>query len=303
MAKILTVGVATLDVVLSVTRYPREDEEIRAEAAQVRRGGNAANTAVVLSQLGHDCAWAGVTTSDGDGARIRQELARAGVRTHLGQVLGSGSVPTSYILADRSTGSRTIIHHRDLPEFSFDAFRAIDLTPFQWLHFEGRNVPETARMLRHARSSAPTLPLSLEVEKPREGIEELFPLADVLLFSRLYAEAQGFPDPGALLRQVAVQSPRALLICAWGEGGASARSYAGEAVDSPAFPPAEVVDTVGAGDVLNAGVIHGLVQQQPLATVLRSACRLAGEKCGRPGLEDLPLAMEMRPVQRTAVVV
>lgn len=303
MAKILTIGVATLDVVLSVPHYPHADEELRANAAQVRRGGNAANSAVVLSQLGHDCAWAGVTTADGDGVRVRQALAHCGVRTHLGKVVNRGSIPTSYIIADRQTGSRTIIHHRDLEEFSFESFRSIDLAPFHWLHFEGRNVEETGKMLRHARTSAPTLPLSVEVEKPRDRIEELLPLADVLLFSRRYAEARGYHRPMELLRDVAGQAPRALLVCAWGEDSASARSYAGEEVASPAYRPPQVVDTVGAGDVFNAGVIHGLVQQQPLGSVLPVACRLAGEKCGRPGLEDLVIAPEMRPVQRSSVVV
>ena len=60
MARILTVGIATLDIINRVARYPAEDTEIRALGQHRQRGGNASNTAVVLSQLGHQVDFAGV---------------------------------------------------------------------------------------------------------------------------------------------------------------------------------------------------------------------------------------------------
>src|SRR5699024_382974 len=93
--------------------------------------------------------------------------------------------PTSYVTVDRATGSRTIVHYRDrdLPEFSFVDFARIDLSTFDWLHFEGRNIAETERMLEFARERYPSLPRSVEIEKPRGGIESLFSKASILLFS------------------------------------------------------------------------------------------------------------------------
>ena len=61
MAHVLAVGVATLDIINEVESYPPEDGEVRALAQAIRRGGNASNTLVVLSQLGHSCEWAGVS--------------------------------------------------------------------------------------------------------------------------------------------------------------------------------------------------------------------------------------------------
>ena len=51
MAKLLGIGNATLDVIHLVDGYPRENDEVRARERYVRRGGNTANTLVVLSQL------------------------------------------------------------------------------------------------------------------------------------------------------------------------------------------------------------------------------------------------------------
>jgi ketohexokinase len=150
-------------------------------------------------------------------------------------------------------------------------------------------------MMGRVRAEAPATPVSVEVEKPRAGIEALFPLADVILFSRHYARAAGHAGPQGLLRAVRTRVPDATLVCAWGEAGASALSPTGAWLESPAFPPAEVLDTVGAGDVFNAGCIDGLVRGLPLAEVLVAACRLAGAKCGQVGLEGLAEAATPRP--------
>lgn len=66
MSRILAIGIATLDIVNLVADYPPEDSEVRALDQRVSRGGNATNTLVVLSQLGHRCSWGGVLAEDAD---------------------------------------------------------------------------------------------------------------------------------------------------------------------------------------------------------------------------------------------
>lgn len=128
---------------------------------------------------------------------------------------------------------------------------------------------------------------SLEVEKPRDGIEALFPLADLLLFSRVYAQGRGYSEPRAFLKWVQPQAPRAHLVCAWGPRGAYALVPDGGPLHIPAVPPPHVVDTLGAGDVLNAGIIDRLVRGADLEQALAFGVRLAGKKCGQWGLEGL----------------
>ncbi len=287
MARILGVGIATLDIINMVERYPPEDSEIRAIEQRISRGGNATNSLVVLAQLGHDCAWAGVTTDGEDGKRVLKDLARYGVHTEYSRVLAGGTLPTSYITLSRETGARTIVHYRDLPEYGCGDFARVDLNAFDWLHFEGRNVGELRCMLRRAQTLVPHVPRSVEIEKPRPELESLFGLADVLLFSRHYAREAGYDHGPQFLERMASRSAGATLVCAWGEEGAYARAPDGGAIASPAFPPAVLVDTLGAGDVFNGAIIDGLVRGQSLETSLLAACRLAGRKCGREGLDGL----------------
>ncbi len=285
MARILGVGIATLDIINTVDGLPAEDSEVRALTQRICRGGNATNTLVVLSQLGHACAWGGVLADEPDGTRILDDLTHYRIDTSACRLEAQGKVPTSYIALNRRNGSRTIIHYRDLPEYSFTDFSRIGLSGFDWLHFEGRAVDETRRMLERVRAEAPHTPRSVEIEKPRPAIESLFPLADVLLFSRNYARSYGIEDAGAFLRHARSLAPHADLVCAWGNEGAYSLTRDGTAYHSPAFPPSVVVDTLGAGDTFNAGIIHARLNGFAWAHAMRFACELAGNKCGRVGLD------------------
>ena len=161
----------------------------------------------------------------------------------------------------------------------------IDLSPFDWFHFEGRNVAETMQMLERVRKICPKCQISLEVEKIRPNIEQLFSNVNVLLFSKEFARNYINIESAALfLQKVRQQTPQTRLICAWGSDGAYALETDGTLLHSPAYPPPQVVDTLGAGDTFNAGIIDSLCQQSNLAIALNHACRLAGQKCGHLGL-------------------
>ncbi len=294
MATILAVGIATLDIVNSVERYPAEDDEVRAAGQRICRGGNATNTLTVLSRLGHRCHWAGTLADEPDARHITTALARHRIDTSAVVVHPRGKVPTSYIVHSLATGSRTIVHHRDLPEYPFEAFAKIDLAPFDWIHFEGRNVEQTLKMMRRVKEQCPALPCSLEVEKERDAIESLFPHADLLLFSRAFARGRGFDSATAFLSAMARLAPGRELVCAWGEEGAYALDRDDDFHSSPAFPPPRVIDTLGAGDTFNAALIDARLRGLPLKEALRHGCRLAGRKCGHQGF-DFPLEDQERP--------
>jgi ketohexokinase len=287
MAAVLGIGNATLDVIHLVDRYPRENEEVRCRSRLLRRGGNAANTLVVLSQLEVACSWAGVLVDNTDGHFIGKDLQDHGVDTSPCRLLTDGSVPVSTVMVSAETGSRTITHYRDLPEYGYADFAALDLQPFDWLHFEGRNVAATRRMLEQLHVSGNDVPCSVEIEKPRAGIEGLFQYADVLLVSEAYSIARGYADPLVLLRSLRERCPQADLFCTRGAAGALALDRNDQVFRHPAVAPPRVVDTLGAGDTFNAGIISGYLAGLDTAATLARACLLAGRKCGQHGFENL----------------
>ena len=87
------------------------------------------------------------------------------------------------------------------------------------------------------------------------------------------------------------RAPQAKHVCSWGEEGAYGltpdQRNASELLHSPAFVPPQVIDTIGAGDTFNAGLIHAQLSGQGLAESLQSACQLAGKKVGQNGFHGL----------------
>jgi ketohexokinase len=285
--RILAVGTATLDIVNRVPVYPQEDQELRATQQRIRCGGNACNTLTVLSRLGHEVSWAGVLADDASGERIRKELIERGIDLRWAKTYLGGVTPTSYITSSEQTGSRTIVHYRSLPEYDASYFFDIDLAPYHWIHFEGRHPSATQKMLQHARRVHRRATRSLELEKHREGLERCLTDVDVVMIAKQYAlskQCQEAKQIFDLIRPMAGAS--ALLYLAWGDQGAWCQPPEGPRQHQPACQPSEIVDTLGAGDVFNAGLIHGLQQGNNPLEALNIAIQMAGEKCGRYGMED-----------------
>lgn len=285
MATIIGVGIATVDIINVTDGFPGEDTEVRALRQQVRRGGNCANTLVVLSQLGHHCHWLGTMSDDLNSDVIRNDLAAYRVDVSCSEVI-PGSTPTSYITLNQRNGSRTIVHYRDLPELSASAIAKAPLQTAHWIHFEGRNVSNCKKMLDHVKHHYPGLPISLEIEKPRDQLDQLFPGADIYFFSRAFAQAQQFDSAQALLQHYRHLTGAALLVCSWGEQGAYALEH-----DQLWYAPAPriepVIDTIGAGDTFHAGFIDARLRGSDIPTALQAACALAAKKCAMDGFTGL----------------
>ncbi len=277
MARVMCVGIATLDIVNRVECYPTEDSEVRASAQSRRMGGNAANTAIVLGQLGVEVFWVGNLADSAE--LVEHSFARHGVNASLAVRVPDAVTPTSYILLSEVSGSRSIVHFRDLPEYCAEDFSKLDLQAFDWVHFEGRAIDQLPPMLRRVRDCS--CAVSLEVEKPRPGIERLFGHADLLLFSRDYARARGFADAATLLRSL---PSGVLATCTWAADGAWARDRDGRLLHAPAPKLTSVVDTIGAGDVFNAAMIHALVTGLDVEQALQTAVALASSQCAKEGL-------------------
>lgn len=285
MKKILGVGIATLDIINSVEHYPQEDEELRAVSQRMVTGGNATNTLTVLAQAGYACEFAGVLANDHEGRRIRLMMQEQGIETRRAQLIKEGASPVSYITLNQQTGSRTIVHYRDLPELSAEHFLQHDFGGYDWLHFEGRNISETLIMLEACRAHRQKI--SVELEKPRNAEERaLIPYAHTVMFSKAYMLASGETVPETFLRNMQSRYPGVAMTCTLGEQGAYAVDVSGTLCYVPASE-VKAVDTLGAGDTFNAGLIGGLCRGEAIEKALKDATLLATRKVAQQGLLGL----------------
>lgn len=255
---------------------------------------------------------------------------------------------SSYIISSQATSSRTIINNNVLPEMTFKEFTHISRDLFKrtssiafcdpiaqtWFHFEGRIPATTLECIRHLRvlkalasinsgaSSQMALKISVELEKPgREGLQDLAFEADVIFYSKAWAEGEGYYSAEDCLDQQAklfsarsggeAKTNDKTLICTWGEQGAYAlvlpctsssqatyeevtQSSENDIIHSQAYisPGNPIVDSTGAGDTFIAGVLFGLIcrngdeQTETQSWSLKQALGFANGLAGRKILQD-----------------
>lgn len=285
MSKVLGIGNAVLDVILTIDHYPQEDEEVRSLSKHIETGGNVNNTLFVLNQHGHQTDICTTVATDSEAKQLLSGLKARQISTEHTQAYIKGRTPTSSVMLNAQNGSRTIVHFRDLPEVSFDFFAKIEIENYDWLHFEGRNLPHLPGMLNISKTFLTHQPISLEVEKPREGIEALFDKVNLIIFSHHYAKAKGFNNGEELLASLDLQQTN--VVCTWGTEGAWLKPVNGQIEHIPAQKVSPIIDTLGAGDTFNAALIHSLISKQTLKQAVEYATKLAAKKCQQPGLADL----------------
>ncbi|XP_041419968.1 ketohexokinase S homeolog isoform X5 [Xenopus laevis] len=245
---ILCIGLVCLDIISVVEKYPEEDSDSRCLSQRWQRGGNASNSCTVLALLGAPCAFMG-------------SLAPG----HMAE---------------------------NLPDVTEEDFQRVELTQYKWIHWEGRNADEQVKMIRRVeehnrgRGAEEPITISVEIEKEREELYQLFAYGDVVFVSKDVARHFGF---NSAREAVCGLYPRvrkgAYLVCAWAEQGADALGPDGSVVHSGAFSPENIVDTLGAGDTFNASVIYSLSKGQSMQEALTFGCQMAGKKCGVQGFD------------------
>jgi len=285
MAKFLGIGNAVLDIILTVDHYPKEDEELRAQSKHIETGGNVNNMLYVLNQLGHHTDICTTIAADAESKQLLSGLKQRGISAEHTQTFIKGRTPTSYITLNAQNGHRTIVHFRDLPEINFDFFAKIEIEEYDWIHFEGRNMSQLPGMINIAKTFLTHQPISLEVEKPREGIEAIFPNVNLIIFSHHYATAKGFEDGLSLLQELDL--PNVNLVCTWSDKGAWFKPVNGKVEHIAAEKLNVIIDTLGAGDTFNAGLLHALSEKQSLKDAVIYANKLAAQKCQQPGLANI----------------
>ena len=257
--RVLCVGLATLDTIHRVPRYPGADDRVVATETVVAGGGPAATAAVALARLGVAVAFAGAVGDDEAGQHVLSGLAAEGVDVSAVAVVTGARTPASTILVGPD-GARTIIHTPGTAALEpvHEVARAA-----AWVHVDH---------VGYAAVRGSGCRLSVDGGNAIPGLD----LTEVELYVPT-AGALGGHDLEAAAGAAVASGARAVVVTL-GADGSIAMTRDGELVRSPGVA-VDVVSTLGAGDVFHGALLARLVRGAPLADALAFANRCAALSC------------------------
>ena len=305
MTGTLCVGHACYDVLFSMDGFPVENAKYAVAETRESSGGPACNAASLLGLWGLRCVFAGLVGRDHYGERVAAELAAAGVDTAMLELRDGHPTPLSFIIVNRSGGSRTIINRKSpetLPWIPPEAFRDT------WtgespgiLLFDGHE-PEASLA---ALETFPDALSVLDAGSLRRGTEILSRRVDYCIASERFARdllggrtaASGTAE--AALEEMGRRGARFAAITL-GERGCIYRNFLSGACPGriPALP-VRAVDTTAAGDIFHGAFVFALMESLDFVRGLVFASAAAGLSVEKPGgRESIPGLAETRLAAR-----
>lgn len=180
MKKVLCIGHAAYDITLPVSSFPKENTKVRITGGVECGGGAAANAAYLLAKWKMDTTFVGVVGKDLYGERIKDEFLKIGCDITYLQTSDKFRTTVSYILANSSNGSRTIIVNRskNLDEYVGN----VKMTPDVIL-VDGEELELSKKVLLENKNAISVL----DAGNLKPSIVELAPLVTYLVCSEDFA--------------------------------------------------------------------------------------------------------------------
>jgi sulfofructose kinase len=254
-------------------------------------GGQVATAISTCASLGLRSKYVGVSGTDENGRRIREELARRHVDI-ADLIIRDAENQFAVILVDETTGERIVLWDRDerlrlrereLPADALAAARVV--------HVDDVDHDAAVRAARVGLQAGALV--TSDIDRLTPGTEELAASVTHAIFAQhVPTHLTGINDMEGALRKLR-QTHQNVLCVTMGKHGAVAlegdRFY-----HEPAFR-VQAVDTTGAGDVFRGGFIYALLDGQPIDRALRTANAAAAVSCTRLGaLNGVPTLNEVQ---------
>ncbi|MCD6334187.1 MAG: hypothetical protein J7M27_02505 [Candidatus Latescibacteria bacterium] len=292
MDRVLCYGVLCVDQIVRTAIYPPPDSHARILEDGQFIGGEAANSAAMLTRLGVPVTLRGNFIGTDKRGRFFLKTVHAIPDLECSGIVVKPGFKTPYaiIVASRQDGYRTILGsfaempYPPLKEADFEGIRLLSVDPFA-----GDSALKAAEMAKARRLPV----LSIEVD-PSGTMAKL---CDVAINSRGFMQRHQIRKPetmGVRLLEAGIETA----VITQGADGCLVFDAKEGNFHQPAFD-VSVVDSTGAGDAFRAGFIYGRLQQWELKDVVRFAsavaalnCRGIGGSTHAPCLEEVERLLE-----------
>lgn len=273
--RVLCVGVATLDVIQRVAQLPQPNTKTVSLGTLMQSGGPATNAAITARALGAHVTLASFFGPSAVADLVRRDIESMGVHVvDLAPVDTTWEPAVATVLITESTGDRTIVSLGAVgaPE---DPVPTPDLTDVDVVLCDGHHLEACIAVV--AAAEARGIPVLVDGGSWKTGFERLLTHSTAILMSA------DFTVPSS--NEPVLDAVRALgPAFAARSAGSQALTYASaETRGEIAVDFVDVVDTLGAGDVLHGAwaayvAQHGITSAT-MADGLRFSAQIATQSC------------------------
>ncbi|MDE3760530.1 carbohydrate kinase family protein [Sinorhizobium meliloti] len=289
MRPLAAIGNVNVDLILGPAEpWPKPGTEVIVDHDELRVGGCAGNNALAWDSLGVDHVIAANVGNDQFGTWLKQAF---GERSRNWPVEAVGT--TLSVGITHPDGERTFFTTRGhLPLFSFpEVHSMLDGNRLRggYALLSGSFLTDALTLAYDALfdwADAHEIAVALDTGWPLDGWTETNRLRTLGWLKRchcaLFNEVEtttltGLSDPAEAALSLKGEMPaEAIVVVKRGPHGALAIDRDGGTFSVPA-PQVQVVDTIGAGDVFNAGFLAALAAEMPLEACLKTGVTIASE--------------------------
>lgn len=269
MAKIVVIGSASMDLVVTSAKRPGAGETVLGDSFKTVPGGKGANQAVAAARLGAEVTMVGCVGDDSFGETILNNLQSNGVITDYVEPVTDMESGTAHIILAERDNSIVVVkaaNDRITPEYVDQAEKVIQAADIVLIQQE---IPEETVVHVSAICAKYQVPLMLNPAPARPVPSVVIERAAYITPNEHEAAILFHDEPlGDVLRRY----PNKLIVT---EGKKGVRYFDGmQEVVVPGYK-VEAVDTTGAGDTFNGAFAVALAEGMSLTDSLRFANRAA----------------------------
>lgn len=252
-------------------------------------GGPAAVAAQTVARLGGRTALVSRVGRDLQGEFIRNRMQQSTVDISQLREIPDSRTPTSAVFVNQR-GDREIVNHSDLKGAPIDE---LVLPTTRVLLADSRWVPAASKLMEQAREEQKKVVMDLDSSPNPKELRNLVDLATFVVASRSgLTEYLGNENLRWGIQQMASQGKWVAVT----DGVKPILWCDGTEVSMVETFPAEVVSTLGAGDVLHGAFAWSLAQGKPAVEALRFGAATASFYCSNPEPDKFPNRLQVEHI-------
>lgn len=274
------VGLTTIDIVYAVDKFPAANTKVAARSQDVFVGGPAANAAITFAHLGERAALVSAIGRNAVAHVISEELEKRAIQLVDLNPEFDGLPAMSSVTVDRH-GHRNVVSANatrvTTPPAKVDASLCDEARIFL---VDGHFMDACKAWAGAAKAQGK--PVVLDGGSWKEGTEELLKSVQAAICSA------DFHPPGCKSRDSVMEflTGRGVANVAITDGAEAIHFVSGRSSGTIAVPQVEVVDTMGAGDILHGAYCHFASTGHGFVESLAEAARVASESCRYAGTRE-----------------